>query len=568
MEPRTGRRDRKHPRNEGGIRDMERNANSFLRCASGFAGVCAAALLVASSISSHALAQPVVSVNELVALGPGGLVRSEFCPGEGIRYRARLDAAAGEPYNVRLVITGNGWYETHDAGLFTGGGTIEWGGPGAPLYTDEEAYPGKVSLILDVRAEGGEPAVVRGRAQGYITIRCPDGLPGRLSKPLPVGLNPWDMAFSKDNRYLYVTSQDRRTVTVIDLDPADPGIDWEIVTVLPENWETINRQILACQQQCDILDSLCFDACVREYATVGRPAGVAAADLASAGQRMVVADYQMERVHIIERDGTRHWLGGDISIPRAPPFNQPIYLMDVVVSEANEVFATDWGQHRVFRINLAPPHRIVPITLRPIPFFFDIGNSPIEILLDPLAPNENFYALAVAQVIKITRTGAFLNILDMRSMTPGALPPSLVMRLNPDPARRGLYVLKGPAGPIDAVQPEPSANIYFWNLEDAVPTGDVVRYESSLWDIAPIQKGALRGRYAYVLDAYRGQLRLLNLESRKLLRDCGILLQYEDDEGFPVVSIGAGRILDDPVRDRVYVTSGAAGVVRYLSGAE
>jgi len=462
-------------------------------------------------------------------------------PGEGIRYRARVDAAGAGPYAVRLVITGDGWYETHEAGPFSGSRTIEWGGPTEPLYTSGDASPGKVSLTLDVRSESGEPSVLRGRPQSYFTIRCPEGLPTQASEPLWVGINPWDMAFSKDNRFLYVTSQDSRLITVIDLDL------WEIVSVLPPDWDEIHRQIQACQMECPPLDFACYDACVLRYSVVGRPAGVAAADLSTSGQRMVVSDYQREQIHVIERAGSRHWIAETISVPSVPPFNLPMNLSDVVANPSNELFTTDVRDNQLFRLNLDPPHLISRLNLRFVP---GVGNAPLEVQLDPLAPNQNLYVLGV-EAFKITRTGAPLDILNMNLFS-----PSLALRLNPDPARRWLYVLKGPVGPIDPIQPETSAYIYYWNLENPTPAGGsgAVLYDSSLWDMACIQKGELRGRAAYVLDAYRGQVRLLNLESRILLRGCGVSL-----------NIGVGRLVEDPVRNRLYVTDGAAGLVRYLS---
>lgn len=466
-------------------------------------------------------------------------------PGEGIRYRARVEAAAGGPYSVRLVITGNGWYETHDAGPFAGSRTIEWGGPGQALYTSGDAYPGKVALTLDVRAaEGDQPATLLGRPQGYFTIRCPGGLPSNLSEPLEVGLDPWDMAFSKDNRYLYVTSQNRRTVAVIDLDR------WETVSVLPPDYERINDDISACQRACPPLDFDCYNGCVERFAILGRPAGLAPADLGSAGQRMLLADDQLERVYVIERDGSRHWLGEPILVP--PPGEQPTSnLADVVGTPSNELFVADRRNNDIVRLNLAPPHNIRRLSLP------GITNAPFMVLLDPLAPNQGVYVLGTGiRAFRVVHTPPPMRVAQTLNMN--LFPPSITMSLNPDPARRWLYVLKSPAGAIDPVQPEVSSFVYYWNLDNPTPAGGSgpVLYEKTLAYIACVQKGELRGRFAYALDGYRGRLRLLNLESRILLRDCDV----------PVGSVGLGRIIEDPVRDRVYVTNGAAGTVRYLSG--
>jgi len=519
------------------------------RTAGGFAGT--AALLAAAWLAAVAgLAAPVpaaaqlaVRVDAPATLDAAGLPRSVFMPGEQIRYRARVEGPAAAPYRVRLVVTGSGWYEVLDAGPFSGTRTVDWGGPGDARYTSGEAYPGKVSLCLDVRSEAGDPAVLQGTGQGYFTIRCPEGLPAFPGEPLPVGVDPWDMAFSKDHRFLYVTSQSTRTVTVIDLDL------WEIAQVLPPDYEEINRKILECQVACAPLDFECYDACIYAYAVVARPAGLAPADLASAGQRMVLSDYQAERIFTIEREGSRHWLSEDyIQVPRTPPLELHMNLSGVVANASNQVFATDLADNQVLRMNLDPPHDFFRINLRYIP---NVGNRPMSVILDPDAPNRNLYVLAV-QVLKITQTGLPLEILEMERGN-----ASVAMSLNPDPARPWLYALRGPAGPIDPARPKTSAYVFYWNLEDPTPEGGSgpVYYDASLWDIDVIQKGPLRGRVAYVLDAYQGEVRLLCLESRSLMRGCGIPVTY-----------GVGHVLEDPVRDRIYVTNSGSGDVVYLAG--
>ncbi len=521
---------------------MKQQSNGFLRYALVITGAWLTAVLLVIT-PSRSFAQPIVSVSELTSLAPGGLPQSVFMPGEGIRYRARVDALGGGAYNVRLVVAGSGWYEVHNAGPFNGSRTIEWGGLLDPLYTSGDAYPGKVTLTLDVRAGTGEPATLRGSPQGYFSIQCPEGLPMFPSESLDVGLNAWDMTMSKDNRFLYVTSQDQRIVTVIDADL------WQIVSVIPPNWEEINHTILECQVACPPLDFPCYGECIDTYAILSRPSGIAPADLSSAGQRMVLSDYIQERIYTIERAGSRHWLGEHIQIPPVPPFNFPMNLSDVVANPSNELFTPDLRDNQVFRLNLDPPHLITRLNLRFAPL---VGNGPLEVYLDPRAPNQNVYTLGV-QVLKFTRTGTPLEILDMEL---GAA--SVAMSLNPDPARHWLYVIKGPVGPIEVTQPQPSSYIYFWNLDNPTPEGGsgMVYFErDSLWDIDCIQKGELRGRVAYVLEALAGEVRLLNLESQSFLRGCGIPWE-----------IGVGRVLEDPVRNRIYVTNSAAGYVRYLSG--
>jgi hypothetical protein len=491
--------------------------------------------------ASSGFAQGVISVTELTALGSNGLEQIVFMPGEEIRYRARVEVLAAASYTARLVITAPGWYETHEAGPFSGPRTIEWGSPAEPLYTSGDVCQGKASLFLDIRSAGGGPVTLQGRPQGYFTIQCPQGLPTTRSEPITVGTNPWDMALSKDNRFLYVTSQDDHIITVIDLD------QWQTAAILPENWEQVNEQIRACQKACPAMDLQCWSQCDTTYRVVGRPAGVAPADLSSGGQRMLVADYQLERIHIIERAGSQHRLAGYITIPRPPPVNVPLNLSDLIVNPNNEVFVTDFRDHQVFRLNLDPPNNITPLDIEFAPF---VGGNPREILVDPLAPNQNLYVLC-PQVIKMTRAGTPLDVLTMNV---GVL--SVAMALNPDPILHELYVLMSPTGDIDPSRLRTSAYVYYWNLDDPTPAGGSgPRYyeNASLWDIAPISKGDLRGKVAYVVDSYVGELRLLNLESRILMRGCSI-----------PTGVGSARLLEDPVRNRVYIGNWPGKSVEYV----
>jgi len=347
------------------------------------------------------------------------------------------------------------------------------------------------------------------------------------------------MALSLDNRYLYVTSQDSHIITVIDADL------WETVAVLPD-WEEVNRQIEACQAACPPEDLECLSQCVTTYRTVGRPSGVAAVP---GSQDILVADYQLERIHIIQRSGSRHELAGYIEIPRSPPGNVPLNLSDLVVTPNLEIFASDCRDAQVFRLNVNPPHNTVPLDIN---YVLGVGNSPLELLLNPTAPSQSFYVLC-AQVLEVNRLGALQRLMPMNI---GVL--SVAMALNPDPAAAELYVVMSPAGGITLERLATSAFIYYWNLNNPTPeggSGAVFYDEAGLWDIAPVVKGEYRGRLAHVIDSYHGEVRLVNLESRTLLRCCAA-----------PASIGGARILEDPERNRVYVGNWPGGFVEYVYG--
>ena len=164
-----------------------------------------------------------VSFEEITPTDGGGAAKTEFFPGEkiGARVQLRVLRATGNPFVVRLRISGDGWREMLTSEPVLGPG-VHWivfseTEQGDDLRVPPAAGEGKVSLLMDALSTQ-DTVGLQGRRHRFLEIRCPAGLPAEGMYRFTVGGYPQDMALTNDGRYLYVTSRGAPKVTVIDVE--------------------------------------------------------------------------------------------------------------------------------------------------------------------------------------------------------------------------------------------------------------------------------------------------------------------------------------------------------------
>ncbi len=138
-----------------------------------------------------------------------------------MRVRLRVLQATGNPFVVRLRISGDGWREMLTSEPVLGPG-VHWIVFSETEQEDDLRVPptageGKVSLLMDALSTQ-DTVGLQGRRHRYLEIRCPAGLPAGGMDRFTVGGYPQDMALTADGRYLYVTSRGAPKVTVIDVE--------------------------------------------------------------------------------------------------------------------------------------------------------------------------------------------------------------------------------------------------------------------------------------------------------------------------------------------------------------
>jgi YVTN family beta-propeller protein len=439
-----------------------------------------------------------------------GNPKTEFFPGEEIQVRVGLSVlrSTGNPFVVRLRVTGDGWHEIPIPQPLVGLGSrvITFGGPGQRLYVSGEAIPGKVNLLVDVFSEN-ESVSLQGRRHEYLTIRCPEGLPEGLNTRLKVGRSPFDMALTASERYLYVTSREDLKVTVIDV---------ETKAVVAE---------------------------IEEEGTIGFPTGVAPSPN---GTEMLVADGAFQVIHVIDADD--HVVVDTIPLNEIGEFGQ-MSPGDLAVHRGrNEAYVTDTGRARIFVVDLASLEvREVSLTGSPNPP--PAGLTPIRLLLDPQDPRF-MYVLSgglplLNEVIKLDVSGVIVDFAQLStSLDPSSWWPAWSMALNP--MTDEIYVVVNP-GRFESTYPTIQSKIY------ALPKnwlGDPGRREfhfgSSLWELVVRQDG----RFVYAIDSYRGEILVIDMSTETELYGCAI----------PVPP--GGRLLrPDPSRNRLFVGNSAPGYV-------
>ena len=445
-----------------------------------------------------------VIFQEITALNGAGQATADIYPGEEIRVRVRLRVlqTTGNPFSVRLRISGDGWHAIPAPKPLAGPGVhiLLFDALQAPAV----AGPGKVSLLADVLASQATVSLL-GRRHAYVHVRCPPEIPAGTARRLPVGSPPSDMALTADGRFLYVTSKAKRKVTVID-------VEEEAVAAEIEDPEAL-----------------------------GAPTGEA---FFPGKSQMFVADSGLQALHII--DAETHVIQDTIPLNPTGDFGLTA-PGDVAVNPIrNEAYVADSRAPRIFVVNLG----LYPPGVRGIPLFGlpppPVGLFPVQILLDP--DNTRWiYVLCqgMNEVIKLdVVSGAIVDFVRLRGLEDPADPwPAWSMALNP--VTRRLYVVANP-GEIASRDPLTiQSKIYVLpkNWLGGPGRGDL-RLGSSIWEVAVREDG----RFVYAIDSYRGEILIIDMQTGTEMSRCAVPVE------------AGGRFLRaDPAHSRLFVGGLLAG---------
>lgn len=506
------------------------------RCVPAAAGLIIAALLF--FLPHPLLATLRVDVTSIRTLGGSN---DEFQPGERIQYQVRflVSQTGGAVYTVRLRITGDGWYEVLKEEVSLGLGTriLNWG-ISPELYTSTDVCKGKVSLNLDIASSLEEEIIIGGRRHSYFTIVCPPDIPSGTIRSVDVGKEPFDMAFTRDGRYLYVTSQESRTITIIDTNNTDPEDTTPFKTI--PDWEKINKEVAECRSLCPPGDDACREACNETIEPVGEPTGVEAS---VDGTRMYVADYTRPVIHIV--DAQTHEFAGSLSLSGFAPTK----LTGLALNPPyNEIYVTDSRDARVMSVNLGD-QSVRALDLR----FLDPlrGINPRGVIVDPFQSN-SLWVLS-NEVILIFRIPWLYPRTVLKMNFPRYLRWDMALSPLSTPINRELYVVLSPGVSNTPFPYVPRSFIHFWNVTFLPPgvNGEAFEVGASIGDLV-IQDN---GRYAYTPDSYRGGILLVDLDRRAEIRGCAI-----------PAKVGALRLIADPnpLRNRLYVGTWDPGSVDFV----
>lgn len=450
-----------------------------------------------------------VSFQEVTAL-KGGSPQSEFLPGEELQVRVRLRVlnSSGNPFDLRLRIAGDGWHEIETRRLQPGTGSrsVTFGGSGSPIFVGSGAGPGKVSLLCDVFS-GQDTVSLQGTRHGYLEVYCPEGLPAGIARRFEVGITPTDMALTKDGRYLYVTSREDRRITVIDAEAKEVAAELED----PE--------------------------------TIGMPMGVAPS---ANGQKMYVADAGYQALHVIDVDSPGEIEETILLNPEGELGRNS--LGDVAVSPTrNEVYITDSRGSRILVLDTVS-HEVGQISIvgTPTP---PLGLNPAQVMLDP-DPRFIYVLCSTSnEVIKLNvGTRRIVDFVQLRNpLDLSSLWPVWSMALNRTRGR--IYVT---ANPGDVQTPIVPTKIYVLPKDDLDrrPRQEF-RAGASVWDLVPWEDE--NGRFVYGIDSYRGEILIIDMDTRTELYRCAI-----------PVEAGGRHLRADFERNRLFVggwLSGFADIV-------
>ena len=449
-----------------------------------------------------------VSVEEITVLDGRGRLKTEFLPGEEIQVRVRLRVlrTSGNPFWVRLRIAGDGWHavRAEEVRLLPGVRVITFGGSAEGLFVSARAAPGKVSLLADAFS-AEETVSLLGRRHRYLNVMCPDGVPGAMTARLQVGVSPFDMALTADGRYLYVTSQQDRKVTVIDVE---------------------EREVAA-----EIADP----------DTIGLPSGVAA--WPGRGE-MLVADAGLQAIHRIHAethellDTIRLNPTGELGVTGPG---------DLAVNRlGTEAYVTDSRGPRIFIVDLRTG------AVRTVTLFTSLiappsGLSPIQVLPDPANPRF-LYVLCTAfnEVIKVdVSSGRILDFVRLRNLqSPSSLWPVWSMAVNR--ATRELYVVGNPGG-FESTYRSMQSKIYALSMDWlGGPGRRELLLGSSIWDLVVREDG----RFVYAIDSYRGEILVIDMDTETEMSRCAI-----------PVEPGGRHLRLDSDRNRLFVGGWLVGFV-------
>ncbi len=477
------------------------------------AGLVALALLLVILGAVEVGAEVRVSFDRVEVLDGRGTTKTVFLPGEEVQVRARLRVleSSAEPFTVRLRIMGDGWFQVEGLQVTFAPGVhwVVWGGGEHPIHVPAEASPGKVACLVDLFSGSGEPVEALGTRHGYLSVRCPEGLPRTIAAEVEVGRFPYAMALTRNGRHLYVTSQADRKITVLD---ARDG--------------TLEAEILDPEQ-------------------IGQPAGVAAGP---DGREMLVADSTFQVLHVIDAVSHRRIRG--IELNPEGRFGR-LYPGALAVSPLRrEAYVADLQGARLIRVGLSDDS-LREIPLSPGLFLLPTGLLPARIVVDPENP-AFLYVLCqgLNEVVKVDTSGRIVDFVQLRNvLDPASYYPAWSLALSP--VSDELYVLVTPEG-IEETFPEIRSKIYVLR-KNHLAAGPVREFfaGTSLWDLVSVAGSSM----ALGVDSWRSQVLVIDLLKGIELAGCGISLG----------TARAGRlILYDPPRGRLFVGAWSPGSVGIL----
>ena len=422
-----------------------------------------------------------VSFEEITPIDEGGATKTEFFPGEKIRVRVRLRVlqATGNPFVVRLRISGDGWHEILPSEPVLGPG-VHWMVFSETESEDDLRVPptagkGKVNLLMDAFSTQ-DTVGLQGRRHGFLEIGCPEGVPAGGMDRFTVGGFPRDMALTPDGRYLYVTSTDAPRVTVIDVETKE---------VVPTELEDSEGIVM--------------------------PAGVAAHPSEPV---MYIADSELRVLHVVNAE--THMLQESIVLNPTGDLDVT-YPGDVAVNLAGtEVYVADTSFPTVLVVQLNPPAvRALSLSAFPAP---PAGLLPVQVMTDPDSP-DSIYVLCAWQneIIKLdVVSGAILAFVRLRNLLdPTTLWPVWSMALNPE--RDEIYVVVNP----DDFDLNPltfRSNIFTLDRRTLARKEELLLEGLSIWELVVREDG----RFVYAIDSRRGEVLVIDMDTGTEMSRCAI----------------------------------------------
>ncbi len=441
-----------------------------------------------------------VRFDEVTPLDGKGPEGRDFRPGDEIRVRVRLSVlqATGNPFSVRLRIAGDGWREMLTSDSM--GGDITYTGLRVPATAGE----GKVSILMDAFSTQ-DTVALHGRRHAYLNIQCPPGLPAGVVDRLPVGSIPRDMALTADERYLYVTSEEERKVTVINVNVEE---------------KTFTE--------------------IEDSETIGFPAGVAPSP---SGREMYITDSALQAIHVV--DAETHVLQETIRLNPTGDFGVTSPGGLAVNPVRNEAYVIDSRSPRIFIVDLASQEvRVLFLFNLPGP---PAGLLPLQVMLDPDNPRF-IYVLCqgLNEVIKLdVVSGEIMDFVQLGDI----LKPSWSMALNP--LTHEIYVVVNP-NDIRLTYPTLSIKSEIVTLQKddlGGSRGELVLSGSSIWELVVREDG----QFVYAIDSLRGEILVINMETGTEMSRCAIPVEP------------GGRLLRaNSAQNRLFVGGWLAGFVNIV----
>lgn len=321
-------------------------------------GVVAYVLMVTMFVPCvDAVGQTLFRIDSITTSALDGSPRDEFSPGERILCTVRLTILATVPgtVSVNLRVFGQGCNQTAVERVPGGSGerVLVFGNDPA-LRIPTSAREGKLTLSVQIESEGAA-SPTEGRAHAYVTSTCAAaGFPRRYKGYAAVSMQPYDMAFSRDDRYVYVTSNEERNITVVDT----------------ERLETTRV--------------------IEDLDRIGLPRGITAN---RDGSEMLVSDYAMGKIHVIDAARQQWREGIDVT-------NRKGLLGNAFNRVRNELYVADFSHASLIVCNgssYALEHEIPLVD----PDRGLYGLNPLDLRVDPTGSWAYVYCQFFGQVLKI-----------------------------------------------------------------------------------------------------------------------------------------------------------------------